>query len=370
MPQICSLLVTLCGLLHLAAALTIEERATPAAFSLPASRASERYQAGKRSTTSTLSATHAHGVILVDMTFSSQTLPMMFDTGSATLWVMSTYYTGSLSGGVYYYNTSASTTWTQIAGYTYAVDYNSGPNSAGVVGKDKVSMGGITATSAALGAANSGTPSTAFGGVIGMPRGSIENTFMQNIASSLSAPIFAAYLPWGSGAAASCIDFGYIDSTKYTGTLSTVPLISGPDHWAVTSTNYYVNGVEHSVTSTTSGNAIIDTGTTLLFVYPEIASTFYAGVAGAYQDSNTWVFPCSTTTFPSLTLDVGGVQASVIYEINWSHYTTLPNSTEICGGGIQVETSSTMVFGEVFLASNYVVFDDAASTIKIAKIVF
>ncbi|KAJ7445289.1 aspartic peptidase domain-containing protein [Mycena latifolia] len=369
MPQICPLLVTLLGLLYFAAALAIEERSAPGSFSLPASRASERYQAGKRSITGSASGTHAHGDILVDITFGSQTLPILFDTGSPVLWVWSTYYTGSLSGDVYY-NISASTTWAQIPGYTYSINYISGPNSAGVVGTDKVSMAGITFTGTALGAANSGTPSTAVAGVIVKnSAGTIinENTFMQNIASSLPTPIFAAYLPWGSGAAASSIDFGYIDSSKYTGTLSTVPLISGSSKWAFTSTSYYVNGVQHSVTSTTQGKALIDTGTTLLFVYPEIASTFYAGVTGAYQNSTIWVFPCSTTTFPSLTLDVGGVQAPVSHEINWSYYTTLPN---VCGGGIQATTSSEMTFGEVFLASNYVVFNDAASTIQIANIVF
>ncbi|KAJ7653433.1 aspartic peptidase domain-containing protein [Mycena rosella] len=380
MPQIRLLLVTLLHLLYFAAALAIEERATPGSFSLPISRASEKYQAGKRSITSSVSGTHAHGDILVDITFGSQTLPILFDTGSTLLWVTSTYYTGSLSGD-FYYNISASTTWAQIPGYTYSIHYVSGSNSTGVVGTDNVSMGGITVPGTVLGAANSGTPSTAVAGFIGMPRGSMsvknsagttinKNTFMQNIASSLPTPIFAVYLPWGSGAAASSIDFGYIDSSKYTGTLSTVPLISGTFAWAFTSTSYYVNGVKHSVTSTTNGKAIIDTGTTVLRVYPEIASTFYAGVTGAYQDGTIWVFPCSTTTFPSLTLDVGGVQAPVSYEINFGFYTTLPNGTRICGGGIQVETSSEMIFGEVFLASNYVVFNDAASTIQIANIVF
>ncbi|KAJ7105886.1 aspartic peptidase domain-containing protein [Mycena epipterygia] len=337
MPQICPLLVTLLGLLYFAAALAIEEQPTARSFSLPASRASERYQARKRSITGSVSGTHAVGDILVNITVGSQTLPMLFDTASSVLWVWSTYYTGSLSGDRYY-DISASTTWAQIPGYTYAVNYVSGPSSAGVMGTDKISMAGITFTGTALGAANSGTPSTSVAGVIGMQRGSMPvknsagttinmNTFMQNIASSLTTPIFAVYLPWGSGAAASSIDFGHIDSSKYTGTLSTVPLISGSSKWAFTSTSYYVNGVHHTVTSTTSGNAIIDTGTNLLFVYPEIASTFYAEVTGAYQNSSIWVFPCSTTTFPSLTLDVGGVQAPVSHEINWAQYTILPNGT-------------------------------------------
>ncbi|KAJ6490973.1 aspartic peptidase domain-containing protein [Mycena sanguinolenta] len=378
MPQIRPLLLTLLGLLYSAAAVAIEEQRGPRSFSLPANRASDRYQAGKRSTTGIVDGTHAHGSVFVDITFGSQTLPVVFDTGSSILWVWSTYYNGSLAGDLYY-NISASTTWAQLPGYTFAISYLDGSGSSGVVGTDKVTMGGLTVTGATLGAANAGTPgpTTYVAGLIGMERGTMavknsagtsvtKNTWMQNIASSLTSPIFAVYLPWGSGAAQSTIDFGYIDSSKYTGALSTVPLISGTSKWEFTSTSYYVNGVHYSVTSTTSGKAIIDTGTTLLYVYSEIASAYYAKVTGAYEDSGAWFFPCSTT-FPSLTLDVGGVQAPVNHVID-AYSLTLANGTTICRGGIQPSTS--MIFGQVFLASNYVVFNDAASTIQIANIVF
>ncbi|KAF7378460.1 Peptidase A1 domain-containing protein [Mycena sanguinolenta] len=281
------------------------------------------------------------------------------------------------------YNISASTTWAQLPGYTFNISYLDGSGVSGVVGTDQVTIGGLTVTGATLGAANLGpsTPSTFKAGLIGMERGSMSvknstgnsvtrNTWMQNIAASLPSPIFAVYLPWGSGAAQSSIDFGYIDSSKYTGTLSTVPLMSGTAKWQFTSTSFYVNGVHYSVTTTTSGKALIDTGTTLLLVYPEIAAAFYAAVPGAYQDSGEWVFPCSTTTFPTLTLDVGGVQAPVSHEINWGPWATFANGTKICDGGIQTTSRTTMTFGDVFLASNYVVFNDAASTIQIANIVF
>ncbi|KAJ6580698.1 aspartic peptidase domain-containing protein [Mycena capillaripes] len=250
MPQICPLLVTLLGLLYFAAALAIEEKPTPRSFSLPASCASERYQAGKRSITGSVSGTHAHGDILVDITFGSQNLPILFDTASSNLWVWSTYYTGCLSGN-HYYDISASTTWTQIPEYTYSVTYVNGLSSSGVVGTDKVSLAGIPFTAYAW----YFPPAT---NIYKPPTPTInENTFMQNIASSLPAPIFAVYLPWRSGAAASSIDFGYIDSSKYTGTLSTVPLISGTTKWAFTSTSSYVNGVHHSVTFKANRNALI-----------------------------------------------------------------------------------------------------------------
>lgn len=85
MPQIRPFVVTLLGFLYLATALAIEERETPGSFSLPASRASERYQAGKRSITGSVSGSHAHGSILVDITFGNQILPVVFDTGSTVL---------------------------------------------------------------------------------------------------------------------------------------------------------------------------------------------------------------------------------------------------------------------------------------------
>ncbi|KAJ6465293.1 putative extracellular aspartic endopeptidase [Mycena sanguinolenta] len=328
MPRICSLLVTLFGLLYFSAAVAIEEQPKPRSFSLPATRASQRYQGGKRSFTGSVGATHAGGAIIVDITFGDQALPIVFDTGSSILWVWSTYYTGSLTGDLYY-NISASST-VELPGYTFTITYEDGTGAAGVVGTDKVAIGGIAVTGATLGAANSGTP-----GPIKNSAGTsvAKNTWMQDIASYLPSPIFAVYLPWGSGAAQSCIDFGYIDSSKYTGTLSTVPLISGTSKWEFTSTSYYVNGVHYSVTSTTSGKAIIDTGTTLLYVYPEIASAYYAKVTGAYEDSGAWFFPCSTT-FPSLTLDVGGVQAPVNHVID-AYSSTLANGTTICRGGIQ-----------------------------------
>jgi hypothetical protein len=85
MPQIHLCLVTLLGFLYFATALAIEERATPGSFSLPASHASERYQAGKRAITGSVSGSHAHGCILVDITFGNQTLLVVFDTGSTVL---------------------------------------------------------------------------------------------------------------------------------------------------------------------------------------------------------------------------------------------------------------------------------------------
>lgn len=89
---------------------------------------------------------------------------------------MSTYTTGSLTGGLYY-NISASTTWAQIPGYTYSIHYVDGSHSDGVVGTDTVSMGGITVTGTALGASESGNSSTTVAGLIGMPRGSMPGIF-------------------------------------------------------------------------------------------------------------------------------------------------------------------------------------------------
>jgi hypothetical protein len=73
-----------------------------------------------------------------------------------------------------------------------------------------------------------------------------------------------------------------------------------------------------------SSDAIMDTGTSLLFLDDLIVSAYYAQVSGATLDPtlNAYTFPCSAT-LPSLTLTIGSYNAV----IPGTYFNAYPTST-------------------------------------------
>ncbi len=90
-------------------------------------------------------------------------------------------------------------------------------------------------------------------------------TFVGNALSSLASPLFTANLKKGT---AGNYNFGYIDSSEYTGSITYVPVNTANGFWEFTGSGYAV-GSGAFVSSST--DAIADTGTTLLY----LPSTWY-----------------------------------------------------------------------------------------------
>ena len=104
-------------------------------------------------------------------------------------------------------------------------------------------------------------------------------------------------------------DFGFIDSAKYTGTITYVPVDSSQGFWGFTSNGYAVgNGSFRSA----SVKAIADTGTTLLYLPQSIVTAYYSRVPGAKYDAaqGGYTYAC-TTALPSITLGIGSYKAKV-----------------------------------------------------------
>lgn len=151
------------------------------------------------------------------------------DTGSSDLWVFSKSLPSSeQSGHNIYQNTG-----TRQSGETWSISYGDGSGASGVVYSDKVVIGGVTATSQAVEAATSISSEfqqDASDGLLGLAMQSINtcspnecNTFMTTVGSSLKSDLFTATLKKGQ---AGSYDFGYIDSSKYTGSISYVDVDS------------------------------------------------------------------------------------------------------------------------------------------------
>ncbi|KAH8698767.1 aspartic proteinase II-1 [Talaromyces proteolyticus] len=290
------------------------------------------------------------------VTVGDSTVNLDFDTGSADLWV----YTSSTSGGAGHNFYTPSANANQISGATWQISYGDGSSASGDVYQDTVVVGGVTATSQAIEAAQ--TVSSEFSsdtsndGLLGLAWSSIntvqptpQNTFYANVQSSLATPVFAVTLKHN---APGTYDFGFIDSSKYTGTLAYTPVDNSQGFWSFTADSYAIGGSS----SSTSLTGIADTGTTLLLLDDTTVSNYYAQVSGAENSSSQggWVFDCSTT-LPDFSVTINGYTATVP-----GSYINYAQQNGQCFGGIQSAGSIGFnIFGDVFLKSQYVVFDGA-----------
>lgn len=133
-----------------------------------------------------------------------------------------------------------------------------------------------------------------------------QATFFDNAKSSLSAPLFTVDLKKGSPGSYS---FGFIDNSKYTGEIAYVPVDKSKGFWEFTASGFAVDG---GSISSTSIDAIADTGTTLLYLPDSVVNAYYGSVSSASYDSSQggYTFPCGTT-LPSITIAIGSYSAVV-----------------------------------------------------------
>jgi len=317
-------------------------------------------------------ASPADGVeYLVPVSVGGQTLNLDFDSGSADLWVFSSLLATTSRKGHDYFTSSKSSTYKSKSGCKWDISYADGSGASGVCGTDTVVIGGTTVKKQVVELANK--VSTAFvqdqsDGLVGLAFSSINTvtptqakTFFDNAQSSLDSPLFAAYLPFNADGA---YDFGYTDSTKYTGSITYADVDSSGGFWEFPSTSYKVGSTTKSMSGYTG---IADTGTTLVLMGDAAVDAYYAKVSGAEYDDDQggYVFPCSAT-LPTLSFRVGT-----------SAYATIPASLlnfgvatgSTCFGSLQsVGGGNQNIYGDVFFNAYYGVFDASGPSFGFAKI--
>lgn len=202
-----------------------------------------------------------------------QTLPMDFDTGSSDLWVFSSETASSSINGQTIYSPGKSSTSSKMDGSTWKISYGDGSSSSGNVYTDIVTIGNLTVQSQAVETAtdvsSEFTSDSAMSGLVGLAFSSIntvspkaQNTFFDNAMSKLSQPVFTADLKHD---AEGSYNFGFIDSSAYTGEMFYVDLFnSSADYsgfWSFQSTGYAVGDGSTSSSSGT-GSTSSSTGST------------------------------------------------------------------------------------------------------------
>jgi hypothetical protein len=186
-----------------------------------------------------------------------------------------------------------------------------------------------------------------------------QKTFFDNAKSSLASPLFAAYLPFNSNGA---YDFGFIDTTKYTGSVAYAAVSSSGGFWEFPSTSYKVGSTTHSISGITG---IADTGTTLILMTDAAVNAYYAQVSGAKNTADGYTFPCSAT-LPSLSVRIGPTSYATIPGslLNFQVY-----SGSTCYGSLQsVGGGSQHIYGDVFFNAYYGIFDSTGPRFGFAAI--
>lgn len=265
--------------------------------------------------TGSVTATPVNGDVeyLSPVNIGGQNIIVDFDSGSADFWVFSTQLKKASILNHTAYDSKKSQSFTPIDGATFKIAYGDGSGASGNVGTDTVSIGGATVTKQAVELATivsqSFTEDTDSNGLVGLAFSKLntvkptpQKTFFDNLKPTLSMPVFTADL---RSNAVGAYEFGRIDESKFNGSLSWAPVDETNGFWQFSTSKFQVG--DNAPVDSPNGQAIADTGTTLMLTNAAIVNEYYSQVDGAVMDPTVGgvTFPCRSK-LPDLKVDVGG----------------------------------------------------------------
>ncbi|XP_069495855.1 pepsin A-like [Ambystoma mexicanum] len=293
-----------------------------------------------------------------------QNFNVIFDSGSANLWVPSTSCTSSACSNHNEFNPSSSSTF-QATSQSLSIGYGTG-SMTGVLGYDTVQVGGLTVTNQVFGLAYTEADffsQMPFDGILGVAYPSIasdgatpvfDNMWSQGL---LSQDLFSVYLS-ANEASGSVVIFGGYETSYYSGAMNWIPL-SSQGYWQITVDSVTMNG---NVIACNGGcQAIVDTGTSLIAGSSSGVANIQNAV-GAYQDSNgEYVVNCNSVgSLPDMVFNINGVQ----YPVPASAYI----NQNYCTLNVQQTPVDLWILGDVFIREYYVVFDRTNNYVGLAPI--
>ena len=298
---------------------------------------------------------------------SATTFNLIFDTGSADLWILSTAlsavaFTGNTTPHNLY-NPASSTSAVLLPGDTFNISYADNSGASGPVYSDTVNLGGIVIKNQAIGAATIATSTLIAGEQDGLLGLSLQRntifpdrvpTFIQNFLNypNLTERLFTCSLTRPKEIEPAFFTFGYIDQQlvgsqqiQYTNVNTEF------GNWEVLSEFVVINGQRIERPGNT---AILDTGTSNIFVSDDILPAIYAPLGGYYSiDIQGWVFPANVVSLPTIVLPVGNFSVTLapedmVYEV----------SGDLVYGPVQSRGDSRVdIFGDVWLWNVYAIYD-------------
>ncbi|CAM9190401.1 unnamed protein product [Pylaiella littoralis] len=297
-----------------------------------------------------------------------QSFNVIFDTGSANLWVAGSDC--GMSCGIHHrFKADKSSTHTDD-GRDFEITYASGPVS-GELSVDTVTWAGMKLEGQTFAEVSDAKGLGLayiigkFDGIMGLAFDEISvegvpTPFGRMVESGeLDSPVFAFYL--GDEKEGELI-IGGTDPDHFLHDITYVP-VSKKGYWQIEMDSVDVAG--DSVTSVTS--AILDSGTSLL-VGPSEDVKEIASKVGAVQFINgEYLMPCSSE-LPALTFTIGGKE----YTLSGDEYVMNAGNSEVCvlaimGMDVPEPAGPLWILGDVFMRKYYTVFDYGNARIGFAR---
>lgn len=310
---------------------------------------------------------------VVQMTVGNQDFDLIVDTGSSNTWI----------GADKKYTPSSTSNKTEGQ---VSVQYGSGSFS-GTEYTDKVSLASLTVTQS-IGVASSATGFRNVDGIlglgpVGLTDGTVSNeteipTFLNNLHSAghISDEVLGVYFTPLHGnntkEGGGQLTFGGTDPTKYFGTIAYSPLSTQPsfsNYWSISLSNFTYGGKRLNGVS----SAIVDTGTTLIYI-PNTAYTAFLAASNGTTDQTTGMVAFSKPPTESFTISIGGVPLPLTpaqYLVPQAQY----KEFGLAGGiyyawiGNGGQGGINFIIGQKFLEQYYSVYDTTNQQIGFAPAV-
>jgi hypothetical protein len=285
----------------------------------------------------------------------AQSFRVVFDTGSSNLWIPSKTCNDDGCSGMNKYDHDSSSTYKKND-KSISIQYGTG-SMTGILSQDVCTIGNLKVQNQIFGEATSlaaffkgqpldgilglGYPNIAADGVVPV----FDQMMNENL---VSQKVFGVFLDSTPGDSKSEIMFGGVDSARYTGDFTYIP-VSKQGYWQVKVSG--INVGDTSIGCTFLGcSGIVDTGTSLI-VGPSSAVNKILAQLNVAQD-------CSNIeSLPDLSFKMNGKKFTIppsIYVLREQD----DSGKTVCAPGIQGQFGLPMwILGDTFIRGYYTVFD-------------
>ncbi|XP_047451648.1 gastricsin-like [Mugil cephalus] len=305
-----------------------------------------------------------------------QSFQVLFDTGSANLWVDSTHCNTQACNTHKKFNPQQSSTYSSN-GQTFYLPYGAGSLN-GVFGYDTVNVGGIVISNQEIGLSTNEPGQNfvvaQFDGILGLSYPAIsaggETPVFDNMMSQrlLNADIFAFYLS-RNGQQGSVLSFGEVDQNMYRGQIYWTPVTS-ETYWQIGVQGFQINNQETGWCSQ-GCQAIVDTGTSMLTAPSQVIGGIMQSIGAQRNQYGQYMVNCAQiNNLPTLSFVISGVAFPLPPSAYiMQHY---QNGYQFCSVGITPtylpshNGQPLWIFGDVFLREYYSVYDRAYNRVGFA----